>query len=156
MRVAKRTYPIGIHSKEYDFIKSEIGTISKINYSENPENEYNQTYNGKCTLILNGLSMSASVLFAGWFKNADRGQIVGSPCLGSMIGSFGSNVNLNLQRTGLPVMISTIKFNPMFSKENKDQPIILDQNIQYSVKDIIKSRDPVWEYLKIKKDEFNP
>jgi hypothetical protein len=155
-RIAKRGYPIGIHSDEYDFMNSELGTVSKIAYSESPQNEYNQTFNGKCTLVLNGLSMSASVLFAGWFRHMERGEIIGWPCLGSMSGTFGSSVNLNLPGTGLPVMISTVKFNPKFSKVEMNRPILLDQSIEYSVKDILSSRDPIWEFLNIKKDEVIP
>jgi hypothetical protein len=150
-RIAKRGYPLGIHSDEYDFMNSELGTVSKILYSEKLQNEFNQTYNGKCTLVLNGLSMSASVLFAGWFQNADRGDIIGWPCLGSMGGSFGSNINLNLPGTGLPVMISTVKFNPLFSMEELNNPIILDQHIEYTVNDILTDTDPVWKFLNIKK-----
>jgi C-terminal processing protease CtpA/Prc len=151
-RQAKRSYKLGIHSEEYDFMKSSLGSVRKILYNEIPENEYNKTYKGKCTLVVNGLSMSASVLFAGWFRHTERGEIIGMPCLGSMNGTFGSSATLNLPGTGLPVMISTVKFNSSFSKETKLVPIIPDRLIYYSVKDLILNRDPVMDYLKITKE----
>jgi hypothetical protein len=152
-RFMHRAKRYGISSQEYDFMKSELGTVSKISYSEVPENEFSQTYNGKCTLVTNGLSMSASVLFASWFRNANRGEIIGTPCLGPMSGTFGTSVSLNLPLTGLPVMISTVKFNPQYAKETQLDPIFPDKLLGYSKNDIMLSNDPIWNYLNIKRDE---
>jgi C-terminal processing protease CtpA/Prc len=134
-------------------MRSDLGEVSKISYSDVPQNEFGQTYNGKCTLVTNGLSMSASVLFASWFRNANRGEIIGSPCLGPMSGTFGTSVSLNLPATGLPVMISTVKFNPQNIKGTQMEPIIPDKLLEYSTKDVLLGRDPVWNYLNIRKDE---
>jgi hypothetical protein len=95
--------------------------------------------------------MSSSVLFAGWFKDAERGEIVGSPCLGSMSGTFGSSVTINLPGTGLPVIISTVKFNPKHTKKVTFQPIFPDKIIEYSIDDIKLNQDPIFNYLKIEK-----
>ncbi len=153
LRRAKREYPYGILSKEYDFMKSDLGSISKISYSNTPQNELNQTYNGKCTLVTNGLSMSASVLFASWFRNANRGEIIGSPCLGPMSGTFGTSVSLNLPSTGLPIIISTVKFNPQYANEAEFEPILPDKLLEYSKTDVLLGRDPIWNYLNIRRDE---
>lgn len=153
MHRAKREYPYGILSQEYDFMRSDLGEVSKISYSDVPQNEFGQTYNGKCTLVTNGLSMSASVLFASWFRNVNRGEIIGSPCLGPMSGTFGTSVSLNLPSTGLPVMISTVKFNPQNIKGTQMEPIIPDKLLEYSTTDVLLGRDPVWNYLNIRKDE---
>lgn len=152
---AKREYPYGILSQEYDFMKSELGKVSKISYSDVPQNEYRQSYNGKCTLVTNGLSMSASVLFASWFRNANRGQIIGSPCLGPMSGTFGTSVSINLPSTGLPIMISTVKFNPQYTKETQFEPVSPDIFIEYSTQDVLLGLDPIWNYLNIKKDDHH-
>lgn len=154
-RKAKREYPYGILSEEYNFMISELGSVHKISYRELPKNEDNQIFKGKCTLVMNGLSMSASVLFAGWFRNSERGEIIGWPCLGSMSGTFGSSVTINLPTTRLPVMISTAKFNPQHTKEADLQPIIPDKLIEYSVDDILLNRDPVWDYLNIRKENYH-
>jgi hypothetical protein len=153
MHRAKREYPYGILSQEYDFMRSDLGSVAKITYSDVPQNEFGQTYNGKCTLVTNGLSMSASVLFASWFRNANRGEIIGSPCLGPMSGTFGTSVSLNLPSTGLPIMISTVKFNPQYANEAEFEPILPDKLLEYSTKDVLVGRDPVWNYLNIRKDE---
>jgi hypothetical protein len=150
IKMAKREYPSGIHNKEYDFMMSEIGSVHKIVYSNLPQNEYNTIYSGKCTLVMNGLSMSASVLFAGWFRKEERGWIIGSPCLGSMSGTFGSSVSIVLPGTGLPVVISTIKFNPTYAQKVEIYPIFPDKLIEYTVNDVLQGQDPVWNYLNIK------
>ncbi len=150
---AKREYPNGILSQEYDFMRSDLGKVSKISYSYVPQNEFGKTYHGKCTLVTNGLSMSASVLFASWFRNANRGEIIGSPCLGPMSGTFGTSVSINLPATGLPVMISTVKFNPEYAKELDFEPVFPDKLLKYSTNDIQQGLDPVWNYLNIRKDE---
>jgi C-terminal processing protease CtpA/Prc len=153
MHRAKREYPYGILSQEYDFMRSDLGSVAKIPYSDVPQNEFGLTFNGKCTLVTNGLSMSASVLFASWFRNVKRGEIIGSPCLGPMSGTFGTSVSLNLPSTGLPIMISTVKFNPQYANEAEFEPILPDKLLEYSVKDILLSRDPIWNYLNIRRDE---
>ena len=153
MHRAKREYPYGILSQEYDFMRSDLGSVAKIPYSEVPQNEFGLKFNGKCTLVTNGLSMSASVLFASWFRNVKRGEIIGSPCLGPMSGTFGTSVSLNLPSTGLPIMISTVKFNPQYANEAEFEPILPDKLLEYSTKDVLVGRDPVWNYLNIRKDE---
>lgn len=147
---AKKEYPFGMHSDEYDFMRSELGTSFKISYSDLTQDQI-KPFDGKCTLLINGLSMSSSVLFAGWFKDAERGEIVGSPCLGPMSGTFGSSVTINLPGTGLPVLISTVKFNPQHTKKVTFQPIFPDKIIEYSIDDIKLNQDPIFNYLKIEK-----
>jgi C-terminal processing protease CtpA/Prc len=146
---AKKVYPNGVLSKEFDFFKSENGNVKKIIYDYLPKNDLNKTYSGKCTLLMNGFSMSASVLFAGWFKSSERGEIIGSPCLGTLSGTFGNSAQIRLSETGLPIMIATLKFNPQHSKNIKLQAIQPDKNISYSVEDIKLRRDPVFQFLKI-------
>ena len=136
---------------EYDFFRSELGTIKVISYRTKPKNDKNIVYNDKCTLLMNGLSMSASVLFAEWFRYYNRGEIIGTPCLGSMSGTFGSSATFTLPRTGLPVMISTMKFNPSHSHKIELKSINPDKLITYSIEDIISNRDPILHYLKIEK-----
>jgi hypothetical protein len=70
-----------------------------------------------------------------------------------MSGTFGTSVSLNLPSTGLPIMISTVKFNPQYANEAEFEPILPDKLLEYSVKDILLSRDPIWNYLNIRRDE---
>lgn len=148
-RQAKRVFPKGVISKEYEFFKSKKGTVKRINYDYLPKNNRNSTYNEQCTLLINGFSMSASVLFTSWFKSMNRGEIIGSPCLGTMSGTFGNGVQINLKETGLPVSISTLKFNPLHTKEKYLEAIQPTVKIKYSLKDLSLNSDPVFKYLNI-------
>ena len=86
VKKALRVYPQGMISKEYDFYKSPMGSMSSILYQKKLTNPLGMTYTGKCALLTDGLSMSASVLLASWFKGHNRGQVIGTPCFGSMQG----------------------------------------------------------------------
>ena len=63
--------------------------------------------------------MSASVLMASWFKESNRGEIIGSPCFGSQSGTNGNPASIFLEHSGLPVSISTLILSPENVK--KDQ-----------------------------------
>ena len=84
VKKALRVYPQGMISKEYDFYKSPMGSMSSILYQKKLTNPLDINYTGQCTLFTNGLSMSASVLLASWFTDHNRGQVIGTPCFGSM------------------------------------------------------------------------
>lgn len=152
---AKKVYPNSVMSKELDFFNSKKGSCSKILYDYLPKNDYNKIYNGKCTLLINGSSMSASVLFAGWFKSSSRGEIIGSPCMGTMSGTFGNSASIRLSGTGLPIIIATLKFNPQHSKNIEYKAIQPDKSIYYTIEDVLLQRDPVFYYLNIKIENGN-
>lgn len=147
---ALRVYPQGMISKEYDFYKSPMGSMSSILYKKKLTNRLDMTYTGRCTLLTNGLSMSASVLLASWFKVHNRGQVIGSPCFGSMQGTHGNAARIVLENSRIPITISTLKLSSV------DQPLIEitpTKKIQYSVDDLILGRDPFIEYLRELKNE---
>jgi hypothetical protein len=68
-----------------------------------------------------------------------------------MNGTFGSSATIYLPNTGLPVMISTMKFNPIFNKKENSTPIIPDKLIEYTIEDLANDRDPVWNFLNVLK-----
>ena len=148
-RQAKRVFPTGVINKEYEFFKSKNGTVKRIIYDYLPKNNRNATYNKQCTLLINGFSMSASVLFTSWFKSINRGEILGAPCLGTMSGTFGNGVQINLRETGIPVTISTLKFNPLHTKEKVLEAIEPTLQINYSLTDLILKRDPILNFLNV-------
>jgi C-terminal processing protease CtpA/Prc len=145
---AKNVYPNGLISKEYDFYKLPKGTIHNILYDYLPENNRNFTYKGTCNLVLNGNSMSASVLFAAWFKHIERGLILGTPCMGGMGGTFGNPAIITLSNSKIDVMVATLKFTPYHIQERVLSAIIPDITIKASQADLIERRDPFKEYLK--------
>jgi hypothetical protein len=152
MNRAERVYPNGLISQEYDFYKSPLGTTRTILYDYTPQNHLGYTYRGKCTLITNGLSMSASVLFAGWFKNEKRGEIIGTQCMGGIGGTFGNSAAYTLDHSNTHLMVSTLKFTPKDRVRIELNAIDPDQVIKINRQQLIQQKDPVLEYLNIKKE----
>jgi C-terminal processing protease CtpA/Prc len=150
VKKAIRVYPQGMISKEYDFYKSPMGSMSAILYQKQLRNPFDLTYTGKCTLITDGLSMSASVLFASWFKDHNRGQLFGTPCFGSMQGTHGNTARIVLENSGIPITISTLKLSAI---EQELIEVLPDQKIQCDVEDLIWGRDPFTELLKDLKND---
>ncbi len=145
---AKNVYPNGLISKEYDFYKMPKGATKTILYDYLPENDRNYVYKGACNLVLNGNSMSASVLFAAWFKHIERGKILGTPCMGGMGGTFGNPAIITLNHAHIDVMVATLKFTPFHIQERILSAINPDVVIKATREDIIEQRDPFIEYLK--------
>jgi len=149
-RMAKRAYPKGIISKEFDFYKSEMGTQMNILYDYLPKNRTNQTFDGECTLIMNGFSMSASAMLAAWFKETQRGKIIGTPCMGTLSGTFGNAAVIFLENSRIPISVSTLKFTPVKYEKIELEAVQPDQRIEYKLDDLIFHRDPVFQILQIR------
>lgn len=145
---AKSVYPNGLISKEYDFYKLPKGATHTILYDYIPENNRNYVYKGTCQLVLNGNSMSASVLFAAWFKYIERGSILGSACMGGMGGTFGNPAIISLGNSKIDVMVATLKFTPLHVRERILTAIEPDISIKATRQDLMEQRDPFLEYLK--------
>ncbi|NBR13770.1 MAG: hypothetical protein EBQ94_13390 [Flavobacteriales bacterium] len=148
---ARFANPNGILTKEFEFYKSPFGTVKTILYDYLPRNNENQVYSGKCTLVINGFSMSASAMFASWFRDNKRGEILGTPCMGSMSGTFGNSAVIRLEHSQLPIMISTLKFTPVKYSEMVFNSIQPDKWINAGIDDLKSKEDPVLKYLGIKK-----
>lgn len=149
-RMAKHVYPKGIISKEFDFYNSELGTQMNILYDYLPKNRTNETYDGECTLIMNGFSMSASAMLAAWFKETQRGKIIGTPCMGTPSGTFGNAAVIFLENSRIPISVSTLKFTPVRYEKVEQEAVQPDQRIEYKLEDLILHRDPVYQFLQIR------
>ena len=141
IKKAKRVYPRGMISKEYDFFNSPKGTVSHILYEKRLSNSRNYVYDGKCSLYLNGLSMSASVLLATWFKETNRGKIIGTPCFGSLQGTHGNPATIFLKYSGLPISISTLKLTPKNIHNKNSGDIQMDKIIVTRLEDLKSGLD---------------
>ncbi|MFM8596592.1 MAG: S41 family peptidase [Flavobacteriales bacterium] len=144
---AKNVYPNGLISKEYDFYRMPKGSTFNILYDYVPANARNYIYKGKCALVLNGSSMSASVLFAAWFKHIERGDIIGTTCMGGMGGTFGNPAAISLDHSNISVIVSTLKFTPLHIKEKVLRPIVPDIWLKASRQDLLDHVDPFQRYL---------
>ena len=140
VKKALRVYPKGMISKEYDFYKSNMGTTTSILYQKKLRNSNSRTFTGECTLLTNGLSMSASVLMASWFKSNERGEIIGSPCFGSMKGTHGNPGQVILKNSGIPISISTLKLNTLVG--TGDVEITPDISVKVSAENVKHNTDP--------------
>lgn len=145
---AKNVYPNGLISQEYDFYRMPKGSTKTILYDYVPSNTRNYTYQGNCALLMNGNSMSASVLFAAWFKHIKRGEIIGTTCMGGMGGTFGNPAAISLAHSHINVIVSTLKFTPLHIKEKVLQPIVPDVWLMPTRQDLIDFIDPFDRYLK--------
>lgn len=145
---AKNVYPNGLISQEYDFYRLPKGSTQTILYDYVPSNSRNYTFQGKCTLLMNGNSMSASVLFAAWFKHIKRGEIIGTTCMGGMGGTFGNPASITLDHSQINVIVSTLKFTPLHIKDKVLNPIVPDIWLKPSKQDLLERVDPFDRYLK--------
>jgi C-terminal processing protease CtpA/Prc len=150
---AERVYPNGLISQEFDFYKSPLGTTKTILYEYPLQNNLSYTYPWKCTLMMNGSSMSASVLFAGWFKQMNRGEIIGSPCMGSVCGTFGNSAPYTLRYSNLHVSVSTLKFTPKNKANIELSAIQPNHFIRMTRQQLIDQKDPIYEFLGIEKNQ---
>ena len=146
-KIVKHQYPNGAISKEYDFYNSPMGSIDTVLDQKHYKNKYGLLYEGPCHVLINGLTMSAASNFTSWFKQNNRGLVIGTPCMGSMTYTCGNPASFILRNTYLPVSISTVKFTPQQFSTLELEAIQPDVFISTTVKDLQNKVDP---FLKIK------
>lgn len=108
--------------------KGQTDTVHYRDYGETIK----RTYRGKCSLLIDGQSASATVNFAAGFRFLQRGVIYGSPCLGPYTGTWGNPAPFQLPNTKIKLTISTIRFNTTptfdFERNNLTPDVILKPN----------------------------
>jgi hypothetical protein len=146
-QLAKRPYSSDALRKELAFFYSPYGTVDTILITTQLKNKAMDSYSNKCTLLTNGLSMSASANFAAWFRTVERGKIVGTPCMGTLSGTFANSTVIFLPNTMLSVSISTLKITPAHLSEISLSPIVPDVIIIPTQTQLIKGIDPCIDFL---------
>lgn len=104
-------------------------------------------FEGEKVLLINGLSGSASVAFAGIFKENKAGIIIGEPCMGPMSGTWGNALPFTLENTGLRVFLSTIRYAVMGDYSIDPSPILPDIAAPYTPAMLRNREDPAWEKI---------
>ena len=135
--------------RNYSFYKLPLGTLDTIreaNQFDQPIRE--NKYLGTCFLAMNGVSISASVDFASWFKESKRGLILGEQCMGPLTGTCGNPVLFNLNNTRISVATSTMRSYTNSKLKVESDPIVPDVPIKYSVSEFRIKKDPIIEYIK--------
>jgi len=146
-QLATRSYSSDALRKELAFFYSPYGTIDTILITTQLKNKSIEPYTGKCTLLINGLSMSAAANFAAWFRGAKRGEIIGTQCMGSSSGTFANSARLILPNTLLSISISTLKITPLHVDDGPTNQIELDRKITATQSQLINAIDPCIYYL---------
>lgn len=152
-QLANRPYSSEALRKELAFFNSPYGTVDTILITTSLRNKSTEAYSGKCTLLINGLSMSAAANFAAWFKSSKRGELVGTPCMGSLSGTFANSSTILLPQTQLTMSISTLKITPLSIDTIDVGCIVPDHVIRATQKQIQHNIDPCLEFLKISQIE---
>lgn len=147
-QLASRPYSSEALRKELAFFNSPYGTVDTILITTSLRNKLAEAYSGKCTLLINGLSMSAAANFAAWFKSSKRGELVGTPCMGSLSGTFANSSTILLPQTQLTMSISTLKITPLSIDIIDVGCIVPDHVIRATQKQIQNNIDPCLEFLK--------
>jgi hypothetical protein len=78
---------------------------------------------------------------ASWFKESQRGEIIGTPCFGSVSGTNGNPASVFLKHSGLPISISTLILRPENVQNQKTGDILMDKEIKLTLKDIKTGKD---------------
>ena len=135
--------------QNYSFYQLPLGaldTIRETNQFDQPIRE--NKYLGTCFLAMNGVSISASVDFASWFKESKRGLILGEQCMGPLTGTCGNPVLFDLKNTRISVATSTMRSYTNSNLKVENDPIFPDVPIKYSVSEFRIKKDPIVEYIK--------
>lgn len=102
-------------------------------------------YSGTTALLLDGLSASATVSIASWFVRSGRGDTFGEPPMGSVSGTFGNPVRLELPETGLVINIASARYFTQTPVRWESRPLLVDHPITLTAEDIKDNLDPVLE-----------
>jgi hypothetical protein len=124
-----------------------VGMIDTLYFTSPETPQKKRAFKGKTSLAINGLSASASVNFAAFFKTRNMGQLVGEPCMGPMDGTWGNATAVQLEHSKIGIILSSIRFNTNDNFTISARPIVPDVLIQESALDIQNKVDPVKEWL---------
>lgn len=89
----------------YDLANLPLGELDTLEFGVQPLVDWR--FKGPVCLLMDGESASATVSFAGAFKQGRRGPVFGEPCLGGQEGTMGNPMLKMLPESGIVVSIST-------------------------------------------------
>lgn len=89
----------------YGMANLPIGEVDTLTFKKKPLASYR--HEGAMALLIDGESASATVSFAGAFQAAERGPVIGEPCMGPAQGTMGNPYLMTLPESGIRVSLST-------------------------------------------------
>ncbi|PCJ81448.1 MAG: hypothetical protein COA49_04965 [Bacteroidetes bacterium] len=104
-------------------------------------------WKGQTILLIDGISASASVAFASYFKKFKLGYILGEPCMGPLSGTFGDPVLRVLPESGVSIEISTARMVLFDDYTIGSRSIQPHRWVQWSIDDLISENDPFNEAI---------
>ena len=136
--------------KNFQALKSTLGkiegdSIAFIPFDRPIQPRKRFAYAGTTALLLDGLSASATVSIASWFVRSGRGETFGEPPMGSVSGTFGNPVRLELPETGLAINIASARYFTQTPVRWEARPLLVDHPITRTAQDIKENKDPVLE-----------
>lgn len=102
-------------------------------------------YSGPASLLLSGLSASATVSIASWFVRSGRGETFGEPPMGSISGTFGNPVRVELPETRLSINIASARYFTQKPVRWEASPLLVDHPVIRNAADHASGADPVLE-----------
>lgn len=146
--LANRGFKGNLNALNKAIIGSPHGTLSFVEFYEPIVPAKKLRYLGPMALLIDGLSASASVSIASWFIRSDRGKTFGEPTMGSISGTFGNPITMELPESHLSIQISTARYftqNPIRWESN---PILPDVPVAWTQSDFLLGIDPAEEAAK--------
>ena len=125
--------------------KIEGDSIVFIPFDRSIQPRKRHAYSGTTALLLDGLSASATVSIASWFVRSGRGETFGEPPMGSVSGTFGNPVRLELPETGLVINVASARYFTQTPVRWEARPLLVDHPITPTALDIKENKDPVLE-----------
>jgi len=133
-------------AKEWHYIESPNGTNCQLFYDNNSRVS-RKAYRGKVSVAINGVSMSASVMFSSWIQTTGRGVLYGEMCMGGHKGTFGDAVQLKLKHSKIPFNMSTVKITPLVPADATTSGIVPDVLLKPTITQLKNGIDPIKEVL---------
>lgn len=148
LRIQKTIDPSEESRNNYKFYNLPLGSLDTISEFYNTRDKFlDKKYLGKCYLAINGTSISASVDCASWFRQINRGIILGESCMGPLTGTCGNPISFYLNNTNIEVLTSTMRSytDPKFLIAA--EAITPDVVLRNSLENFRNKTDIVHEYL---------
>lgn len=123
------------------------GVLDTVYFSQKVKQNEDLVFEGKCVLLINGLTASAGVDFTHSFLAEKRGEIIGEPCLGPMTGTFGNPAAFKLPNTKIGVTIATIRYNYDNTFEYDPLPIKPTIHVDVLPENLANGKDVCIQYV---------
>ena len=143
--VPPKSYLKNLRALNASLASTAVDSIAYVPFDRSIRPSKRLNYQGPASLLLDGLSASATVSIASWFIRSGRGKTFGEPPMGSVSGTFGNPVRVILPETGLAVNVASARYFTQQPIRWESSPILVDFPISKTATDFQSGTDPVLE-----------